>query len=64
MTNNNDKIFDLYITNVSIVYDRYKQENNRIQTMDELETFLNKLIISNNLDNKFGLIQLLKIPKM
>ena len=32
--------------------------------MDALETFLNKLIISNKLDSKFGLIQLLTIPKM
>ena len=55
MSNLNEKIYDLYVTNVQKVDDSTR-------TSIEFEKFINKSIIKHQLEEFLGLVKLVKIP--
>jgi hypothetical protein len=58
-----ESIFDIFVSNITAIKSKDPKVNNRIATMNALETFINKQVIEAKQDEKFGLINLLKIPK-
>jgi hypothetical protein len=61
---NKEKIFDIYLTNISIVRNDQRQPNmtDRSQTAKTLQIFIEKETVLCELDQEFGLISLVKIP--